>query len=75
MKFPATKEELEAAGYLFDNDAKCRACGADMEWWITPNGKKMPMVVKEIRPGGLMTPVQKLVRDPHFADCPAWKKK
>jgi len=41
MKFPATSNELRAAGYEYDNDANCRGCGARIEWWITPNGKKM----------------------------------
>lgn len=43
MPFPQTADELKAAGYKFDNDATCRGCGADIEWWITPRGKKLPM--------------------------------
>ena len=43
MAFPKDFHELKAAGYVFDNDAECRGCGDAIEWWITPNGKKIPM--------------------------------
>lgn len=36
-------DELRAAGYRYDNDAACRGCGDPIEWWITPNDKKIPM--------------------------------
>jgi len=45
MPFPETTGELVKAGYKFDNQANCRGCGAAIEWWITPRGKKMPMDV------------------------------
>lgn len=47
MPFPATTEELKQAGYKFDRCAYCRGCGALIEWWITPHGKRMPMNVSE----------------------------
>jgi hypothetical protein len=43
MSFPRTLDEMKSNGYRFDNDAVCRGCGDDIEWWITPNGKKIPM--------------------------------
>ena len=43
MLFPKNFGELKAANYHFDNDAVCRGCGDDIEWWITPTGKKIPM--------------------------------
>jgi hypothetical protein len=43
MAFPQTFDEMKARGYQFDNDAICRGCGDDIEWWITPTGKKIPM--------------------------------
>jgi hypothetical protein len=43
MPFPKTFDQMKAAGYVFDNYAECRRCGDAIEWWITPNGKKMPM--------------------------------
>lgn len=43
MAFPKTFDELKPAGYTFDNYAICRGCGDDIEWWITPTGKKIPM--------------------------------
>jgi len=41
--FPKNIMEMKAQGYRFDNDAICRGCGEDIEWWITPRGKKIPM--------------------------------
>jgi len=68
VKFPATSNELRAAGYEYDNDGVCRGCGAPMEWWITPSGKKMPLVVIKAAP--LKVPSDDM-RQPHFQDCPA----
>lgn len=45
MPFPETTAELEAAGYKFLNDANCSGCGAAIQWWQTPKGKRMPMDV------------------------------
>lgn len=72
MAIPTKREDLVAMGYLFDNDAKCRGCGAAIEWWITPKGKKMPMSVKEVRDETLSfpQPVVRLDRIPHWTDCP-----
>lgn len=68
MKFPATSNELRAAGYEYDNDGVCRGCGAPLEWWITPGGKKMPLVV--IKTATIKHATDD-VRQPHFSDCPA----
>jgi hypothetical protein len=66
-KYPASSDELKAAGYEYDNDSACRGCQAPIEWWITPGGKKIPMSV--IKPGDpLKTSAE--VRQPHFVDCP-----
>lgn len=43
MPFPQTFDGMQAAGYRFDNHARCRACKEDIEWWTTPRGKKIPM--------------------------------
>jgi hypothetical protein len=43
MAYPKNFAEMKAQNYKFDNDAECRGCGDAIEWWITPNGKKMPM--------------------------------
>lgn len=42
MPFPKDSNELKAAGWEFDNDAVCRGCGEDIEWWRTPAKKPMP---------------------------------
>lgn len=56
--FPSTLDELRSAGYRFDQYAHCRGCGAVIEWWYTPAGRKMPMDVH----GGKV--------ESHFATCP-----
>lgn len=56
MPFPKTEEELNSAGYQFTGQSICRGCGALMEWWITPSGKKMPL--------------DPVTREPHHATCP-----
>lgn len=46
MPFPRTLEELSAGGYLFSNQADCGRCGRRIQWWTTPQGKKMPIEVR-----------------------------
>lgn len=71
MPFPETKETLEEAGYVFDNDAFCRGCGEPIEWWITPNDKKMPMSVVAVKEGtGFFAKVVGEKRIPHWSNCP-----
>jgi hypothetical protein len=43
MAFPKTIDEMREANYRFEGDAQCKACHADIEWWTTPKGKKIPM--------------------------------
>lgn len=71
ITYPTTSGELRDAGFVYDNDAVCRGrgCGAQIQWWITPGGKKMPLsfvIVGSLAEGNRMEKLQ-----PHFADCPA----
>ena len=43
MPFPQTLDELKSAGYVFSNHATCKGCMADIEWWTSPKGSKLPM--------------------------------
>jgi len=61
MAFPKTLDEMNAVGYKFDNHATCRGCGADIEWWITPRGSKLPMDPMERGSSEAVS---------HFATCP-----
>lgn len=75
MPLPERKADLEAMGYLFDNEARCGGCEAEIEWWITPTGKKMPMSVIALDAQGQkvvnpIAPVHEYVRRPHWSDCP-----
>jgi len=47
MPFPRTRDELETAGYHFDAPGQCRGptCHADLEWWWTPTGRRIPLNV------------------------------
>lgn len=50
MSFPTTVEEMEDRNYKRLNDGKCKGCGAEITWWETPNGKKIPMDTGEAKP-------------------------
>lgn len=41
--FPTTETGLKEAGYAFENSGKCRGCGAEIAWYSTPKGKKIPL--------------------------------
>jgi len=45
MPFPETRAGMEAAGYRFDSIGQCRGarCHADLHWWVSPKGKRIPM--------------------------------
>jgi len=66
MKWPATSNEMRAAGYEYDNDSNCRGCGQFIEWWISPKGTKMPISVLR-SPHPLKSNEE--TRQPHFIDC------
>lgn len=67
MKWPATSDQLKAAGYEYDNDSICRGCKESIEWWITPRGAKMPISVKET---ATIKHASADLREPHFSTCP-----
>jgi len=45
MSFPKTEDELAKAGYEYENTSKCRGpnCGAQIAWYKTPKGKRIPL--------------------------------
>jgi hypothetical protein len=43
-------------GFKQLEDSTCKACGAEMTWWETPRGKKLPM--------------NRGTATAHFKDCP-----
>lgn len=61
MPFPQTRDALVAAGYVFSNHARCRGCGAEIEWFSTSRGKKMPFNLMQEGSSPAVT---------HFTDCP-----
>ena len=68
MAIPNNSNDLKKAGYEYDGEGTCRGCGAPIEWWITPAGKKMPLSTKSI--GTLATGDWRQVLEPHWAVCP-----
>jgi hypothetical protein len=77
VPLPEKKADLEAMGYLLDNEGKCRGCAANIECWISPTGKKLPMSVIPLDAqgqkiiGASLTAVHEYVRRSHFSDCPS----
>lgn len=67
IKWPATSKSLTEAGYEYDNPGFCRECGAPIEWWITPLGRKMPIFVQKAE-NVLFDSGE--TRVAHFANCP-----
>lgn len=63
MPFPKTRDELIEGGYRFDNHSHCTGatCKAEIEWWISPNQKKMPF---DLMPESSSPAV------PHWGTCP-----
>lgn len=43
MPIPQTIDEMIEKGFKQEDDSLCRSCGAEMTWWETPRGKKLPM--------------------------------
>ena len=62
MPFPKTRAEMEAAGYVRDGHEVCKGCGAEMQFWITPERQKaIPM-------NPMAHPTSEAIT--HFATCP-----
>lgn len=69
MKFPATSDELKRAGYEYLNDAICRGkdCGEQIEFWLTPNDRQIPLSIQK---AGNVLFQSGEVRVPHHSVCP-----
>ncbi len=59
MPFPKTDTDLAAQGYEFKNKGHCRGCNADIEWWLTPKGRHIPLDAGTL--------------EPHWSTCPKAK--
>lgn len=70
INWPATSDELKKAGYEYDNDGVCRGCLSPIEWWLTPDGKRMPISVQKAN-NVLFDSSEKRIS--HFANCPEAK--
>ena len=80
MDWPATADELKAAGYRGRLWARCSSCGRRILWALTPNDKMMPVEFAPAPdgPGVQMRVVEVEGREAklaplfqaHFASCP-----
>ena len=74
MALPETREGLEAAGYVFDNESYCsgKDCRAPIEWWISTSGRKMPFSVIDVKDTTktFPQPILRTIRQPHHMHCP-----
>jgi hypothetical protein len=62
MKFPATREEVKKAGYVFVFARPCRRCDRNLEFYRTPEGRTVPL---ESTVSG-----KEWKMDSHFKTCP-----
>ena len=65
---PDNSNDLRALGYEYVNDSNCRGCGARIEWWITPRGKRIPMEPKIV--GSITAGDRREIVEPHWQNCP-----
>lgn len=64
MALPDTLEGLQNAGYIYQNAATCKGCGAPIGWFLKPEGIGfMPFSRKG-------TDVNPKRFEPHHAVCP-----
>jgi hypothetical protein len=56
-----TKRTIEESGYTFSNKGQCIGCHAPIDWYWTPDGKKMPMDPMNDQDSPAIS---------HFATCP-----
>jgi hypothetical protein len=69
-KAPETTADWKAAGYDYLEQRVCRGkdCRATIEWWMTPNGKKMPLSTTIL--GTIKDNNRREALVPHHAVCP-----
>jgi hypothetical protein len=63
MPFAKTRAELVANGYIYQSRGLCsgRTCGAEMEWWLSPDKRPTPFDAM---------PADDSPVTSHFATCP-----
>ena len=65
MEFPATSDQLKAAGYMYDEDAECKECGVEIELWFDPRGHRVSL---DVIPGTTAQHATDDLREPHGCD-------
>jgi hypothetical protein len=43
LRYPSTRDEMIEWGYKYTRLTNCKKCGGAVEWWVTPNGKRVAM--------------------------------
>ena len=49
MTWPKTSDQMKAEGYEYLNDSRCSGpnCREEIEWWLSPQGKRQPFSVRK----------------------------
>lgn len=67
MPIPNRRNDLQSFGYSFLNLSSCSGCGAEIEWWNTPRGRKMPF---DVKPANMDSEDSAEILEPHWGTCP-----
>jgi hypothetical protein len=64
LKFPATREQVREAGYIFKHARLCKRCHRNIEFYLTPANHIAPLEAIVSAEDG------KWFMESHFATCP-----
>jgi hypothetical protein len=73
MPLPDTFASLAERGYRHAGSARCRGCGRTIEWFWTPNNRRMPFSLKmemHVSETDMYALASMTRYEPHFASCP-----
>ncbi len=60
MPFPESQDAMLRRGYVFGSHARCNGCLEAIEWWSTPEKKRIPMNPMPLRSSAAIS---------HFVTC------
>jgi hypothetical protein len=73
VALPETREGLVEAGYEFTGESRCtgKDCGEYIEWWATPDNRRMPISVIDVKDETkpFPQPILRTIRVPHWKTC------
>ena len=72
MALPDNLPDLAIAGYRHIGTGRCK-CGRKLDWFLTPNNRKMPFSLKEetrVSEVSIYVMPSETRYEPHWANCP-----